>query len=120
MANTKVIKFTVLGKRWELRLMTDQEYYRKRHRWDTLAVTYTTKRRIHFSPDGLDRETIVHELLHAYLAEMCTYSASLDKDQLEEVFAELISKRGYELLQQADALHGHIKRKAKEKCGTGK
>lgn len=82
----------------------DKKSYRKHNEDDSLAITDVHKRRIDVSPKGFDRETIIHELIHAYIAEMCIHSCDLDADNLEEFFAELFAKRAEEILEQADDL----------------
>lgn len=97
------VEFQVLGKDWVMRIMKKKKY-RKVNGTDSCAITYINKRRIDIGPAGMDKETITHELVHAYLAELCVKSSDLDDDNLEEIFAELMSKRGREMLDLADVL----------------
>lgn len=97
------LKFQVLGKTWTMHSRSRKDYKRQNGN-DSVAITNMNKRRIDISPDGIDKETIIHELLHAYMAELCIGSADLDNDNLEEIFAELLSKRGHELLKLASSL----------------
>lgn len=103
------IAFRVLNKAWTLKCMRQKKYDAKKGRANSVAITYVHKRRIYLSPRGRDRETIVHELCHAYLSEMCVHSADLTAHDVEEFFAELFSKRGKELLSLADRLHAKVK-----------
>jgi hypothetical protein len=76
---------------------------------DSVAITTFHKRRIDLSPYGRDLETIVHELVHAYLHELCLHSTNeMTADDVEEVFCELMAKRGRELLDLADSLYAKI------------
>lgn len=102
------ITFEILGKRWNLRVLKKRRY-RKSNGYDSVAVTHINKRRIDIGPSGMDLETVIHELVHAYLTEICTKSAELDDVQLEEIFAELMAKRGREMLNLADKLYSEIK-----------
>ncbi len=101
------ILFTILGKSWKARLLT-KSYYKKKHGNDSVAISLLHKRKIDFSPKGFDLETVVHELTHAYLYELCTHSADISTEAIHEVFAELMAKRGYELLRTADSLYKQI------------
>ncbi len=101
------INFEILGKPWILRVLK-RKRYTKKNGYDSVAITYRDKRRIDVSRDGADLETVVHELVHAYMTELCTYSAELDDDQIEEIFAELLAKRGRELLDLADTIYAEI------------
>jgi hypothetical protein len=97
------IHFKVLKKDWCLRVYNARQYSR-RFGSDSIAITYTHDRVVNISPFGRDFETIAHELVHAYMYDLCTASADLDVNALEEIFAELLSKRGYELLRLAKKL----------------
>ena len=98
------LKIEILGKPWLLRVLKKKKYKNK-HGADSVAITHINKRRIDLGPDGTDLETIIHELVHAYLTEMCTKSSDLEDDQLEEIFAELMAKRGREMLDLADSIY---------------
>lgn len=100
-------KFKVLGKSWILRLYNRRKYSRKNGK-DSVAITKFHVRRIDLSPKGVDLESITHELVHAYLYELCLHSSNLRKRDLEEVFCELMAKRGMELLCLADQLYERI------------
>lgn len=104
------LKFKVLGKPWSLRAYFTNKAYKDKNGKDSVAVTRTHKRRVDLSPRGSDLETIVHELAHVYIYEMCLGSATLSVDSLEEVFCELIAKRGEELLQLASKIHKEVAR----------
>ncbi len=101
------IKFQILGKPWLLRVLKKRKY-NKKNGADSVAITYINKRRIDLGPGGMDLETVIHELVHAYLAELCTKSTELDDEQLEEIFAELMAKRGREMLDLADSLFAQV------------
>lgn len=103
------VNFRVMGKKWTLRVLR-RKRYDKKHGGDSIALTKVHKRRIDLTPSGTDLETIVHELVHAYLAEICTKTTDLDEEQLEEIFCELMSKRGKELLRLADSLHKKVQK----------
>lgn len=96
--------FKILGKCWTIRALKKSKYNKKNGK-DSVAVTKMHKRCIDLGPKGCDLESIVHELVHAYLYEMCLHSTNeLTIPDLEEVFAELMAKRGYEILHLAESL----------------
>lgn len=96
--------FKILGKNWSLRLLSKAQYI-KIHGNDSIATTQRYRRIIDLGPEGTSKDTISHELVHAYIVELCLYSADFDNENLEEVFAELLSRRGRELLKTTDRLH---------------
>lgn len=109
--NPIILHFAIIGKRWRMRILSREQYDKKKIRSGSVAITYVHKRRIDLSPEGCDRETIIHELVHAYLYEMCIHSADLDADAVEEFFAELMAKRGQELLNLAETLFQNVSTK---------
>lgn len=105
----KVIKFKILDKAWTIRAM-DKKTYRKKHGKHSEALTKLHKRRIDLNGvAGRSKETIIHELLHAYMSELCFHSAGLDEHSLEEVFAEIMAKHGKKLLDLSDKLYHDLK-----------
>lgn len=100
--------------------MYSKRTYRKRNGKDSIAICLLHKRRIEVSmvkDDAQRLETVVHELYHAYVYEMCTHSANLDHDAREEVGAEIMSKRGYELLQLGDVLNDRLAALLEKRAG---
>lgn len=101
-------KFTILGKDWTLKLVKSKKY-KKKHGSDSLAITLGWKREIAMHPKGADLETLTHELFHAYCREMCLGSTNeISQDDLEEIYAELLAKRGREILDLADNLWSQV------------
>lgn len=105
----KSINFKILSKPWSIRLLS-KKHYQKKHGRDSIAIADVNKRRIDLSPAGKGFDTIVHELVHAYLSELCLHSCDLDDDNLEEIFSELLSKRGYEILRLAEKLKEKVRK----------
>lgn len=107
MAHIK-IDFILLGRKWTLKLLDKHKYFR-RNGGKSLATTWSD-RQIHLSPRGLDIETIRHELVHAYQHEMCAGSLNeMSKADIEEWIAELVGRRGPELLAIADEIYAKLK-----------
>lgn len=101
-------KFRVLGYWWTVRLLTKRQYH-KRNGKDSLACTKAWKRRIDLSPRGMDKETLCHEVVHAFLSEKLIWGLDLDAAHMEEVYCELLAKRGYEMLKLVDDLFLRLK-----------
>lgn len=98
-----IIEFKILDKDWKIRLLGRKKYVKK-HGNKSLALAKGWKREIDVHPNGVSVQTLIHELVHAYLNEMCLLSADLTVENLEEIFAELMAKRGRELLDLSDEL----------------
>jgi len=110
----KKLKFEILGKKWILKVLKPKKYVKK-HGYDSVAVTLGWERKIFVHGEGIDKETLVHELVHAFLHELCFKSTnSITAEDLEEIFAELMAKYGRELLDLADSLLVMIEQIQKE------
>lgn len=103
----KVIKFEIMGKKWQLHIYNTKKY-KKRNGKGSVAITFINQRLIELSPFGTDRESITHELWHAYLGEICIHSADLEDDNFEEICAELFAKRGVEILLLSDKVYSLV------------
>jgi hypothetical protein len=103
----KVLLFKVMGKKWTLKAMSKRDY-REKYGKDSVAITDVNKRIIALSPKGTDLETILHEVWHAYQGEICIHSADLDEDSVEEIQAELFSKRGAEMQKLGAKLYSLV------------
>lgn len=101
--NMKTIPFKILGKDWKL-LLVAKKRFKNKGCSDTIAYTSGDDRKIFLGSQGKGIETIRHELVHAFLAELCLGSTDLDNDNLEEIYADFMAKRGRELLDLADVL----------------
>jgi len=100
----KKIQFEILGKVWNLRILPPKKY-KKKHGDDSEGVCRAWKKSIDIHAKCLTKETLLHELTHAYLSEMCITSATeFTKNDLEEIYCELLSRWGRELLDLADSL----------------
>lgn len=108
MSEDLIFVFPILGKEWQLRILKKKKYNKKRGK-DSVATTIAYKRRIDIHESGTDLETLIHELVHAYLHELCLGSCTkLSAEDIEEFFAELMAKYGRELLELAEAVYMEI------------
>lgn len=97
-------KFELLGKHvWTVHYLRKHEFV-KRFGAETYGITECDDKAIYLTPSRLKMETVVHELIHAYLWELCAKTADLEDDQLEEVMAEMFSKYGKQILRRADLI----------------
>ena len=103
-----IIKFPVLGKEWTLRVLEKKKYKKKRGN-DSVGITIMVDRKIDIPSNGINIETVEHELLHAYRYELCVTSMNKIKaDDWEEFYAEFTSKYGRELHALADIIMSHL------------
>lgn len=101
------IQFQVLGKQWKLNVLSKHRYFKRNGR-DSLAVTWSD-RVVDLSPRGVDIETIRHELVHVYQKEMCMSSIEkMSNADMEEWIAELVGRRGPELIALAQEIYDKI------------
>jgi len=90
------LKEKIKGYEWTFHAQPNATYVRK-HGSDSHAITYTHEREIFFNLNSLAPDYIRHEIFHAYVASCSTNSSSLDKDQMEELCAEVYGDHGPEM-----------------------
>jgi hypothetical protein len=99
---TLAVRTKVLGHDWIVYFLPAKEF-KRRFGGDCLGVAECDDRKISILANrNFKLETLVHELHHAYLGEMCVDVANLSGDQMEEVCSDLIARYGARLLKQAD------------------
>lgn len=104
---------TILGHRWVL-LFMPQAAYDSRHGDDSEGCTMQNTRRIYISEEGASYQTIVHELVHAYMGELCVSTTTrLSKNDLEEIFCELVAKHGKQIIRLARQLERAYRKECK-------
>lgn len=102
------LKFKLLGKTWRIRLLSKKRFDKIHGVNEAFAATWSN-RVMDLGPSGRDIETIRHELVHAYQKEMCMTSVEeMTNKDMEEWIAELVGRRGPELLQLADQIYTMI------------
>lgn len=103
-----MIEIEILGSRWKVYIQEEELYVRD---WGDADAAHTLpgSREIWFNEEELTRETVTHELAHAYYAETCVESASLTPIQVEEVLCEMFGKHGNKLLTISRKLYKELK-----------
>lgn len=94
--------------KWTVYLLSEEKYIADWSDSDA-AHTIPSTHEIYFNEGELSRDTVVHELVHAFYAELCTSSASLTGDQVEEVMADLFGKHGDKILRLGRKLFKELK-----------
>lgn len=96
-------KIKILGHSWTVFYCTPR-YFKQQHPEmdDALAVSVKEDKYIYLQNGHLKRETVIHELTHAYLWMLCVTSCDLDTDAITEVFCDLLAMHGEKILKQAD------------------
>ena len=96
------MKIKVLNKFWKIIVRTDKSHDAKFKECHAIAIL--DDRKIHVRRSSLNKETIIHELIHAYQHELSFYELELDDGQVDEWFAELFAKYGKMILDDAERL----------------
>jgi hypothetical protein len=89
---------------------------------ESTAYIEWEKRSIYFNVSDISKETIRHELTHAYIkASFTEQIPDLTLEQLEEIFCEVVSHFGTTIIKQADSIHKEMLSLIKEdKFGNSK
>lgn len=100
-------KINVLGSQWALKFLKEKSYT-KNQGDGHLAITHFESRIIYFNLSSLTKETIIHELVHAYTAQLSLTELDLDEDQTEEFFCEMFAKHGKTILDQSEEIYADV------------
>lgn len=111
MSKIKHINLKIKGIDWKIFLQTPAAYHRM-HGNDSSAIMYPEDRELYFKKDHLKLGTVIHELLHCYIASAGTTSADISAFQMEEHICELLEDHIFDLLNDAKKVIDFI---AKEK-----
>lgn len=89
--------------------LQSREDYDKDAPDDSTAYIEWGKRSIYFNVEDFSKETIRHELTHAYIkASFTEQIPDLTLEQIEEIFCEVVSHFGINIIKQANDIHKEI------------
>lgn len=78
------------GDKWKIKTLSKKKFTNKYGK--AVGITFTNKHLIVIRDDGPIKETILHELFHAYFSYTCLSSTnSISAEDFEEVMAEFIA-----------------------------
>ena len=98
----------IQGENWIVEVIETDRFIKKCG--DGIAgITDTVNKQILFCEDDFNKETIAHELAHAYFSCTCTTSAHLDSEQMEEIWCELIAKYAATIVRQTNKIYKELK-----------
>jgi len=94
----RVFNFKVLNKNWKVKRYSDKVYF-SRFGSDSHGQSDQEAREISIRESSLNKETILHELVHAYEMELGLVELELDEDQMVEFFCELFARHGEDIVK---------------------
>lgn len=102
------MNFWINGDKWYVVVLEEEEFHQRfGHQ---AAVTLPDLKCIFINDDEeITKETLRHELCHAWYSAMPLKSAHLTPDQVEEVFCEMIARYGVVLFKQVNYLYQELK-----------
>lgn len=102
----------ISGETWKVFVLDDEDFNAAFP--ECAAVTLPDKKHIILNEDSLTRENVRHEYFHACMTELCTDSASLSANQMEEMSAELFGRRGHKMVKEANRIFSMLRRMIRE------
>lgn len=100
----KTVNFKVLGNQWKAVLVSAKEYSAATGETESAACTFAGNKGIAFNVDETTKATVIHELVHAYVEEICANHSDISKNSFEEIMCELFAKYGAVILDQSAIL----------------
>lgn len=110
MSKSKSLTIDILGTSWVVHLQSGTAY-RKMHGNDSEAITYPGDLEVYFNKDSFTPDTVRHETMHIFVASSGSMSSSLDRDQVEELCAELYGQHGPRMDLVVDQIISFFSRK---------
>lgn len=105
----KRFRFKVRGLNWQAHILLPEEFIKVEGVTDdTEALADEESRTIFFKTTNLNKITVRHEIVHAFVASMHLTSANLSGIQMEEVFAEFLSSNVEEYVALCESLYTKI------------
>lgn len=103
----KSLKILIKGVEWTVYVQPNLSYIRQ-HGNDSGAITYINDKDIFFNSDHVNTGYIRHELTHAFVASSGINSSSLDQDQFEELFCEIVEEHYHDIGSLTDKIINFI------------
>ncbi len=94
------LKLAICGKEWTVHVLS-KSYFTRTHGKKTAAISLCDEKKIHLRSGEILKETVIHEIFHAYLWEHGSSSMNLTAAQTEELCAEMFSKHAEIILATA-------------------
>jgi len=94
------MKVFIMGKRWKITVYNDKTYNKKIGE-GSAGISILEDRKIYIKRSHLNKDTVAHELVHGYCHELSYVELSLDDDQVEEFWCELIAKHSEKINKDA-------------------
>ncbi len=95
-----MFKIKIKDIEWKVILLEDKDFDEKYE--DTEGATERGELEIYFKKSGINKNTILHELMHAYVASCHVNSLpDLTHEQMEELCAEIIEYHIHDILRKS-------------------
>lgn len=105
-------RVNIRGERWTVRVLPNQEFF-SRYGESCAGITLIDQKLIDIPERDASFVTVLHEVFHAYASYLHLASADIEAHQAEEIFAELFSAYGVQMINMASALTEAIGKKLK-------
>lgn len=89
---------------WNYRVLSTEKYT-ELYGPDSAAITDMETKTIDIAENGLNLDTIIHEIFHAYKNYLCIDSAEMTNDAIEEIYASFFAKNSFKILEKASIMY---------------
>lgn len=112
----KKFSFSVRGIKWSAQIFIPSEFYKLEGAAGADALSDEETRTIYLKTTELTQISLRHEVVHAYATSFHLTSADITGKQMEEVFAEWISRHIEEYISTCDRLWRKIDAWKNNRC----
>lgn len=101
---------TILGDKWVIYLISKEQMKKLDGYTSTEAITYPQLRRIYFQDRFFTKDTVAHEVFHAYKSYLCLEAATeMGLGSLEEIMCEMYAKYRYKMEKTTKEIYRKLK-----------
>lgn len=93
-----MMSIKIKGDRWKC-FIFDHDEFNKRFGTGMSAFCDTKSKQMFFVAEDLDIPLVMHEVFHAFTSYLCLSAATLEANQVEEIYCELFAQDGHKMIE---------------------
>lgn len=98
------VEIDIMEKKWRISRYS-KSYFRRKVGAGTAGLCSFPDRQIYLSAEFFDIETVLHEVMHAYMFECHSSGTQLTTEQVEELACEIVGERVTDVIYTAVSIY---------------
>lgn len=104
-----MLKVKIQSDFWKIHVLSDDKF-ENIFKESLAGITLTKDKTMYISESDFNIETLTHEMCHVYFYYCCTNAASLNADQIEEIWCELFALQGKDIINTSEKIFKALKK----------